>query len=306
MNMPPDFPNSIGENDPSFLQDDGYETPLIKLHSPKKHRMIRLFAYLFSKATLKKWQCRVYIDLFSATGRAKLPDERIVNTSPLIALEVLPPFDKYIFCEKDPRSMEALKLRVKKLHPKADVNFVCGDCNQNIDEVIKGIPRFSQSYHVISFCLIDPFGASDFHFGTIRKLSQFRMDFLVLIPDTMDLGRWWKKYFEVGNQTIENFLAIPDWRDKWEIWRDEQVNRGRPGSSSLFIFSQFIKQMEGLGFRSLNPSDMEQVRQIGNRSPLYKLALFSKSDLALYLWDQTKKYTDPQMNFLGALTKGRS
>jgi three-Cys-motif partner protein len=295
--MASDLANSLPQNK-SSLADDGLPTPTIKIHSLEKLRIIEYLASLFSRATQKKWQCRVYIDLFSCAGRATISRQgKIVNTSALLALGIQPPFEKYIFCEKDSQFMSSLAARVNELHPGADIKFIPGDCNEKVEEIIKAIPQYSKSYHVLSFCLIDPFRASDFHFETIRKLSQFFIDFLVLIPDQMDIGRWWKKYLDPKNQIIENFLGNTEWREQWVIWSHEQKRAGRPGSFSIFALEQFIKQMESLEFKSLKPSSMKQVRQAGNRSPLYKLALFSKHELGLYLFDQTQKYTEPQMKF---------
>jgi hypothetical protein len=39
------------------------------------------------------------------------------------------PFDKYIFCEQQPELLEALKARVKRFAPQANVIYMAGDCN---------------------------------------------------------------------------------------------------------------------------------------------------------------------------------
>src|SRR5450759_765811 len=97
-------------------------------YAEKKHRLIAIFADLFS-ASMKapKWDCLVYIDLFAGAGKAKETDSgKIVDGSPLLSLGVKNPFNKYIFCELDEKTLRALKIRVEQNYPKADVTFVQG------------------------------------------------------------------------------------------------------------------------------------------------------------------------------------
>ncbi len=70
--------------------------------------------------------------------------------SPLLALGVPDPFDKYIFCESDPSLMGVLQRRVKRLFPKANVHFATVDCNEQIDEICRAIPPHSKDRRVLS------------------------------------------------------------------------------------------------------------------------------------------------------------
>ena len=66
---------------------------------------------------------------------------RLAPGSPLLALQVPDPFDKYIFCEQDNVKMLALKQRVERIAPHADVSFVSGDVNSRVDIVESHIPK---------------------------------------------------------------------------------------------------------------------------------------------------------------------
>src|SRR5581483_148670 len=100
--------------------------------------------------------------------------------SPLIALTVDCPFEKYIFCEEDPELLEALKGRVKRLSAGANVAFVPGNCDAEIEKICAEIPKGSPTNKVLSLCMVDPF---DFgiRFESIERLSKFYMDFVVLL-----------------------------------------------------------------------------------------------------------------------------
>jgi three-Cys-motif partner protein len=61
-----------------------------------------------------KWDCRVYIDLYSGPGLLRIRGtDRFIWGSPIHALSVADPFDKYIFCDHNPEAIEALRSRVK-------------------------------------------------------------------------------------------------------------------------------------------------------------------------------------------------
>ena len=131
-----------------------------------------------------KWQCRVYIDLFSGAGRAKLRESgKIVDGSPLVALGIDDPFDRYIFCEENATNMDALSKRVTAHYPGMDTHFVHGDANYSVDKILSLIPQHSANFKVLAFCFVDPFKIDNLKFETLRRLSAKYMDFLVLHSD---------------------------------------------------------------------------------------------------------------------------
>jgi three-Cys-motif partner protein len=55
-----------------------------------------------------KWDCRVYIDLFAGAGRVKIKNsQRVVDSSPFLALDIPDKFDLYLFCDKDSAQLKA-------------------------------------------------------------------------------------------------------------------------------------------------------------------------------------------------------
>ena len=169
-----------------YLDDDGLETPEVGPWAEEKYRIVGLYDRLFSTGMKKKWDCRVYIDLYSASGHARIKGtQKIIAGSPLIALGVPKSFDKYILCEKKPKLMKALQQRVSKKFPAADVSYVRGDCNEKVQDILAQIPPHSKGKTVLSFCFIDPFNIG-IEFETIRILAGKIMDFLIVLAVGMD------------------------------------------------------------------------------------------------------------------------
>jgi three-Cys-motif partner protein len=85
----------------SKIIDDGLIAWEIGTWGKKKHGLISYYDQLFANSMKNKWDCRVYLDLFSNAGKSYIKGtNEIVKGSALLALETKPKFDKYIFCEK--------------------------------------------------------------------------------------------------------------------------------------------------------------------------------------------------------------
>jgi hypothetical protein len=68
-------------------------------------------------------------------------------TSSLIALNLPDPYDQYIYCDIDEKCISALSQRVQKYFPGKKANYIVGDCNENVTEVLYFLPMafFSKS-----------------------------------------------------------------------------------------------------------------------------------------------------------------
>lgn len=272
------------------LEDDGYITPEIGSWGQDKYDRIKYYTLEFLSATKKRWDCRVYIDLFAGGGRGRVKGSNtILNGSPMIALEASPPFNKYIFCESDIELVDALRKRVSREHPGAPVEIIQGDVNKNAEVILANIPTPSKSFKVLSFCVVDPFKADDLKFATIERLSAIFVDFFVLIPSYMDFHRNPINYIKPGSKVVEEFLGNPDWRNAWRI------AEAKGEEFSVFIVKEFGRQMARLKYIDKGLGGAARICQVENRSPLYHLALYSRSELGSFLWDEAKKYTDSQL-----------
>jgi len=68
--------------------EDGLILPDVGLWSKTKYKKISYYDKMFSMSMKNKWNCRVYLDLFSSAGKAIIRDtNEIVIGSPIISFE---------------------------------------------------------------------------------------------------------------------------------------------------------------------------------------------------------------------------
>ena len=119
-------------SDPRHLRvdDDGLMTPEVGGWAETKYRLLALYDELFSTGMKNKWDQRVYVDLYAGAGYSRIQGtSKFLKASPIIALTVAHPFDKYIFCEEREDLLDALKVRVRQFGPQAKVVYIPGNCD---------------------------------------------------------------------------------------------------------------------------------------------------------------------------------
>jgi three-Cys-motif partner protein len=274
------------------LIDDGLISEEIGSWGEEKYRLLSLYSQMFAASMKNKWQCRVYIDLFAGSGRSRIKGtNRIIAGSPIVALNVEPKFDKYVFCERNEEKLSALEARVSRDYSAADVRFQPGDANESVDDILVKIPQHTKGFKVLSFCFVDPYNLKDLAFATIDRLSSRFIDFLVLIATDMDAARNVSIYELPDNRVVENFLGLPDWRNEW------LAAKGRRESFSLYLMRRFSQQMEARDYIRAPIEETKLVRSTQKNLPLYRLAFFSRHKLAKDFWEQARKYSDDQLGF---------
>lgn len=287
----------MGKKEEIVLADDGLIAPVVGPWSEEKYRLISYYAALFSKGMKSSWQSRVYIDLYAGAGRAKIKEaNRFVDTSPILALKVEKPFDRYIFCDLNKEKLDALYARAQRIDPAADVRLVHGDANLSVAEILNVVPQHRSGFNVISFCVIDPFNTGDFAFETIASLTKKYMDIFILLPTCMDAKRNLHNYYDADNVQIDKFLGDVDWRQKWGIFRSKDDDFAH------FIVSRFVEKMVDLKFLDSGQHVKPVYYQEGGKKVLlYHLAFFSKHQKGLEFWKKSLSGTTPQTSFLGDL-----
>jgi hypothetical protein len=269
------------------LIDDGLSTPIVGDWAEEKCRLVECYAQIFATSMKRKWDARVYIDLFSGSGRAHIRGtSRIVETAGMRALRITDPFDRYIFCELDGEKLEALRKRVAVEHAGVDVHFVAGDSNSTVSEILSHVPEPNARRKVLTFCFVDPYQLKNLRFETIRQLSKIFVDFLVLIPTGMDPGRNERTYNRSEDQTVEQFTG----RTNWRLSRHD---------FAAFPFGDFVALQLGESMRELQYlfgglADTHEMRNTKKRTPIYRLAVFSRHDLGPKFWEACRRYTSSQ------------
>ena len=225
------------------LEDDGLPTAEIGGWGENKYRLVSMYAALFARSMRNKWDALVYLDLFAGSGRSRIRGtRRVVLASPLLVLGMAEAFQKYIFCESNKDYVEALAKRCGRDFPDRNVTIIPGDANGKTTEIIEEIPQPGINRTVLGFCFLDPFHMQNLRFSTIETLSQRFMDFLVLIPSSMDANRNEPHYVRPQNKTLDHFVGNPQWRAGW----NNEKSAGK--SFEHFVVEEFGHSMRSLGY----------------------------------------------------------
>jgi three-Cys-motif partner protein len=271
--------------------DDGLSCPEVGAWTEDKHRMVSLYATMFSSAMKNKWGKRIYLELYAGAGHSRVRGtQKTILGSPLRALTVEDPFDKYIFCEATSNNLEALKTRVARYAPSASVTYVEGDCNQRASDIAAEIPYGMKSDTVLTLCFADPYDIG-LKFATIKTLSQRFVDFLVLLAVYSDANRAYKRYVMEDAVKVDEFLGSDTWRVRWKTAQSDGVLFPK------FVAQEFAASMETIGYLHTPVHKMKLIRSDDKNLPLYYIAMFSRNRLAHDLWDQALKYGTDQTNF---------
>jgi three-Cys-motif partner protein len=188
--------------------------------------------------------------------------------------------------------MRALRRRIAAVDGEFDVTLIEADVNAAIDQVIDAMPRYNPKVGegLLGLCFVDPFRV-DLHFEVIRRLSRFRMDFLVMLPFGFDLRRNLQRYLqEAETDRVAAMLDLPGWRDEWRRRNESDRHFVR------FAIEKFDEAMERLEFRQRQMRDTVTVHVTGMGVYLYSLALYTRHELGEQFWRTTVKGTQPQMD----------
>ncbi len=270
------------------LSDDGLHCPVIKPHSLEKIVRHDLYARVFATALKATWPQRAYVGLYSGAGRARLETTgEIIETTPLGALRIPDPFTKYIFVDRDEECTRALRTRIASLPDTHDVTLLMGDVNDLVPGIKAAMPRFSRNSGLISFCFVDPFDLN-VKLRTIRALSVYRMDFLVLLMLGLDARTNFRRYLEdPTDRRIADLIDEPDWRAEWQRAQDKNVIR--------FLLRRFDEAMATMGYRPTTPDLMHHVRIPRKNVMIYTLVFYTRHELGEHLWRAALKSADPQL-----------
>ncbi len=167
--------------------DFGGAWSMIKLDALKEYMQ------LYTTALKNQPFNEIYIDAFAGAGQHpesrqdELFNEPIADPnnakrhrhgSPIIALENKPPFDHFIFIEKNLSCLESLKKQIKeKGLDKKNIDYVHGDANEKLPGICKKIVRGSNR----GFIFLDPCSL-EVAWDTLVAINQTKADMWFLFP----------------------------------------------------------------------------------------------------------------------------
>ncbi len=126
-----------------------------------------------------------FIDGFAGTGYCKRKGTQTeIDGSPIIALNIKPPFTKYFFIELDQKKAQELE-KIKTLRPNTSIKIFQGDCNIKINEVLHEIGSNDPF-----IALLDP-QAGDLYWNTIARIAEKnKAELFINFPFGMAINRY--------------------------------------------------------------------------------------------------------------------
>ncbi len=125
-----------------------------------------------------------YIDAFAGSGtHLSRATGNFVSGSPVNALNVNPPFEKYFFIDKDTETVEALK---DQIGARSDVRIYEGDSNELLLREVYPQARYEDYRRAL--CLLDPYGL-DLRWEVIEKAGSMRTVEIFLNFPIHDMNR---------------------------------------------------------------------------------------------------------------------
>jgi len=196
----------------------------------RKLSVVRRYLEMYAKALKNQSFQRVYIDAFAGTGdrtdkrRATLPlldlpeFDAVAKGSARLALEVEPPFHRYILIERATRRASELAA-LKSEFPSRKIEIINADAN----EAIAAVCRETSWSGTRGVVFLDPYGLQ-VTWDTLVAIAQTKaLDVWVLFPSGMGLNRLLTKSGDIPQEwqeTLDRSLGTDEWRSAF--YRSEE------------------------------------------------------------------------------------
>lgn len=193
------------------------------LHTIQKLDVLARYLSAFTTA-LKNQNFRlIYVDAFAGTGEFRLPVDApllqnvqevalVVEGSVRRALQVTPPFDRYVFVEKDRRKADKLqgwKTESPELADRIDIN--CADAN----DWLASFCRSTSWHNSRAVVFLDPFG-NQVEWDTLRAIARTQgVDLWYLFPAGLGVNRQIGSSGQVLPEhaaSLDRLFGPHDWR----------------------------------------------------------------------------------------------
>lgn len=263
-------------------RDDGLLVRGVKPHSAEKSWMVSRGIGTVSSAMAGKWFKVHYLELYAGPGR--LLDEstgREQAGSPIQALEVRKPFDRYVFSDFADECVEALTERVVR-HPSGEnAEVLCGDAKDPAHiQRIAGL----LDHKALVIAYLDPARPQDMHWSTVQILAgEFDyIDLIVNLPVNSLARAIHGPYCNGfrGQGAAGMFLnhVAPHALLRWKVGHRFDMT-----ATMDAIRAHYDEQLTELGFR--RPARRTVEFPAGN--PYYDVLYVSRHPTGVDLWNRT-------------------
>ena len=233
-----------------------------------------------------KWFEVAYLELFAGPGYLfdEVKEEELPG-SPLQALQIACPFNRYVFSDYSDVCVEALRTRIAALRAKSPgtpvADVLAGDANdpEHLERVCSLIDPRSL---VIAY--LDP-AKPNLDFSTVRFLTE-RFPFLDVIINLPFSGI----HRSISAGGVEGPSRMLNHANPKELLRPDE------GGTKRAICEHYDAQLRGLGLVHI---DHRCVKTTTTNSPLYDIVLASRKKTAVDLWQKANRQPkNPQLGLL--------
>lgn len=209
----------------------------------RKLSVVRRYLEIYAKALKNQPFQRIYIDAFAGTGdrtdkrREALPlldlpeFDAVAKGSARLALEVEPPFHRYVFVERATRRASVLTA-LKTEFPSREIEIINDDANNAIAALCKKT-NWRSTRGVV---FLDPYGLQVTWNTLVAVANTKALDVWVLFPSGMGLNRLLTKSGDIPQEwqeTLDRSLGTKEWRSAF--YRSEKAADLFEGSRSKTV-----------------------------------------------------------------------
>jgi three-Cys-motif partner protein len=264
-------------------------------HSAKKSWMVSRIVEIVSKAMSGKWRQLGYVELYAGPGR--LLDQSTgmeLPGSPIEALRVPAPFDRYVFCDFDGECVGALDERTRREPVGSRAEVRTGDATDPHHlEYIAG--QFGRGSLVMIY--IDPARPQDMTWNTVKLLATEipNVDLIINLPvNSLQRAISGPHARAAEARAAGAFLGHPDPR---ELMRWDRTHSHHVRGTIQAIRDYFDGQLKSLDF--LAPG--RRVVDYPAGVPYYDVLYASRHPLGVQLWDRANPPAAPEPSLLDAI-----
>jgi len=236
----------------------------------RKLSVVRRYLEIYAQALKNQPFRRIYIDAFAGTGDRKEKRREILSPefdvvmkgSARLALEVEPPFDRYIFIERATHRASELAA-LKDEYPTKNIEIVNADANDAIANLCDTI-NWRNSRGVV---FLDPYGLQVTWATLVAIARTNALDAWILFASGMGLNRLLTKSGEIRAEwqdTLDRSLGTRDWRKAfYRSVRETDLF----GTRSKTVKDADPKKLEGFyldRLRTIFPTVMDKPIQLTN------------------------------------------
>ncbi len=257
--------------------DDGLKRELVGKWCEEKHARLRHYIDI-TRSTRQRYGGNrpSFIDLYCATGRARIRDEiphRIVDGSSLIAATAHAPpqgFTDLFIGDLEEEHVRICESRLRTRSVVQHIHAIPGAADDTAKEVVRKINEWG-----LHLAFLDPFGLDALPFTVLETLATVRrMDMIIHISE----NALQRNVIGKGEYLrLDRFS--PGWQDFVDPKQPAHVVKSQ-------VLRHWTSKVETLGYKV---SD-NVMRVTGNKNqPLYWLVLASRHEIADKFWNEGAK-----------------